>query len=112
MPACAGAVPLFELPGVLPFALVFDLCPLVPLPELPPLAVFCEDVEDSVFAPASVASPPLLEPVLSSPHAPAATSANAAKPKRRVDLFMIIPVAWNCACGCDGMNAPRRDARL
>ncbi|HTU63413.1 MAG TPA: hypothetical protein VMF89_33355, partial [Polyangiales bacterium] len=74
-----------------------DLWPLLALPELPPLALFdcarCEDVEDSVFAPASVASPPLSGSVLSSLQAPDATSSSAAKPKRKVDLFIVIPVA-------------------
>jgi hypothetical protein len=87
---CAGVV-LLELVGVVPLALD-DFWPL-----LPPLALLpcelCEDVDDSVFAPASVVSPPLPESELSSPHAPAATSRSAAQPKRKVDLFMFIPVA-------------------
>jgi hypothetical protein len=90
VPPCAGVV-LLELVGVVPLALD-DFWPL-----LPPLALFpcelCEEVDVSVFAPASVVSPPLPGSVLSSLHAPAATSRSAAKPKRKVDLFMFIPVA-------------------
>lgn len=80
---------LLELVGVVPLALFWPLAP--PLALLP--CELCEEVEDSVFAPASVVSPPLPGSVLSSAHAPTATSRSAAKPKRKVDLFMFIPVA-------------------
>jgi len=94
-------VALLELPdafgvlavlGVVPVAFDVDRCPELPA-VAEALCELCEDVEDSVFVPASLVSLPFPEPLLSSPHAPAATSKIAAKPKRKVDLFIVIPVA-------------------
>jgi hypothetical protein len=100
---------LLEVDGVVLFALEARW------PELPPVAAcpveLCGDVDVSVFVAASVVSSPLLGLVLSSLQALTETSAKATKPKRKVDLFIIIPYRVELRISARAvMGAQRRDA--